>query len=75
MRTLTSLELNQANGGLALDQTYLKETFLKPFAGGAAAGLAIATVVGQANLGRYALAYGAGAVAYKFCMSLMNEVV
>lgn len=76
MRTLTSLELNQTNGGLALDQTYVKENILKPLASGAVAGLAIGYMfVGSANLGKYALAYGVGAVAYKIGYSIISDVV
>ncbi len=75
MRTLTLSESVSTNGGLTFDRTFFKENILKPVTGGAAAGVALGFVLGQTNLGRFALAYGAAAVAYKLTTSLLSEVV
>lgn len=75
MRTLTCLELNQTNGGLAFDQAYLKDNMIKPLASGAIAGAVIGYIfLGSKNLGTYALAYGAGALTYKVTQSIVNQV-
>lgn len=75
MRTLTLSELNYTNGGIALDRTFFKENILKAGTSGAAAGVALGFVLGQSNLGRYAMAYSAAAVAYKLTTSLLSEVI
>lgn len=75
MRVLSSSALQHINGGITLNQVFFKENVLKAGASGAAAGVALGYVLGQTNLGRFALAYSAAAVAYKLTTSLLSEVI
>lgn len=75
MRTLTLSELNSTNGGIALDRAFFTENAIKPAAGGAAAGIALGYILGQTNLGRFAVAYGGAAVAYKLSTWAISQVI
>jgi hypothetical protein len=75
MRTLTATELNQANGGFALNQAYIVDNVVKPMASGAIAGAVIGYMFGQTNIGKYALAYGVASAASTLGMSFVNQVI
>lgn len=75
MRTLNFSELHHTNGGIALDQAFFKENVVYPAAGGAVAGVALGFVLGQSNLGRYALGYSALFISYELATGILRQVV
>lgn len=75
MRALTFAEVQHANGGLALDQAFFKQNVLYPTASGAVAGVVLGVVLGQSNLGRYAVGYASCFTAYALTTGLLSQTI
>lgn len=82
MRTLTILELKQPNGGINFKDnftnilSYSTKSIFNPLVSGAIAGLVIGYIFDCDHnaYGRYALAYGLGAAAYRVGINIMGSL-